>query len=81
MSDSTGSLASFVVGLGGGSAGCNASIVSFYEAIGGIIGLSGRGRGGIGNITYTVVVTLFSAVIGSGISGSYTGSATATIYR
>ena len=79
MRDSTGSLSSFAVGLGGGPAGCNVSVVSFYGATGGIIGLSGRGQGGIGTTTYTVVVTLSSDEIGCGIYGSSTGIATETI--
>ena len=70
MSDSTGSPASFEVVIGGISDDCNASIVSFYGAISGITGLSGRGRGGIGTTTDTVVVELSSDGIGCGIYGS-----------
>ena len=68
-----------MVGLGGGSAGCNTSIVSFYEAIGGIIGLSGRGRGGIGTTIDTFFVTISYDGIDCVISRSSTESATATI--
>ena len=79
MSDGTSYPASFAVGLGDGSAGCNAPIVPFYGVIGGITGLYGRGRGGIGTTTHTVAVTLSSAGLGCGIYGSSTGSTTATI--
>ena len=79
LSDSTGSPASFTVGICGGSAGCTASIVSFSGDIGGITGLYVRGRGGIGTTTDTVVVTLSSTGIGCVIYGSSTGSDTATI--
>ena len=79
LSDSTGSPYSFELWLGGGSAGCNASIISFYGEISGIIGLFGRGLGGIGTTTDTVVVTLYFDVTGCGMFGSSTGSATETI--
>ena len=81
MRDSTGSPDLFAVRLVGRSAGCTASIVSFSGAIGGIIGLSGRGRGYICTTTDTVFVTLSSAGIGCGISGSYIWSAISNISR
>ena len=47
--------------------------------IGGITGLSGRVRGGVGVTTDTVGVTLSSAEIGCGIYLSSTGIDNATI--
>ena len=79
LSDSTGSPSSFVVGVGGGSAG--GSTISFSGAFVSIAGLSGGG-GDIGATTTTLdtlVVAMSSTGIGDDITDSSAGGGTMAI--
>lgn len=80
MRNSTSSVYSCAVELGGGSAGCTVSIILISGAIGDIVGLSYRGRG-ICATTNTLIVVISSTGICGVITQSSTGSGTATISK